>query len=296
MARAIRELKLSGVFASAITPHRSNSPEADFSASLDLLDFLAQAGVSAISLLDPIGEFFDYSLEDRQRLVYLGVKRSRVPLIANVSHSTLSGALHLADEAISSGADGLMIMPPYFYRYTQREVAEFLRQFAGETSDAVPILLLHAPQHASGIEPDTVSSLMQSGRFAGIIDASGEWSNLETLLTRREKFAVICGDDRLAARALQSGADALLSAAAGAVPELVVAIVRGNAALLPMLEEFLAWMEKFPVPVVIKRAVELRGQKSGGPFIPLAEETCRALDDFSVWFKSWLPAITKGIR
>lgn len=292
MARAIRELKLSGVFASAITPHRKDTPEADFSGSLDLLDFLAEAGVSAISLLDPIGEFFDYSLEDRQRLVYLGVKRSRVPLIANVSHATLSGALHLADEAISSGADGLMIMPPHFFRYRQPEVAEFLRQFAAETSDAVPILLLHAPQYASGIEPDTVTTLMQTGRFAGIIDASGDRRNLEILLERRRGFAVICGDDHL----LQTGADAILSAAAGAIPELVVAIARGNSALIPMLEEFLAWAEKLPTPLAIKRAVEIRGQKSGGSFIPLSEETCRSLEDFSAWFKSWLPAMKKGIR
>lgn len=292
MARAIRELKLSGVFASAITPHRKDTPEADFSGSLDLLDFLAEAGVSAISLLDPIGEFFDYSLEDRQRLVYLGVKRSRVPLIANVSHATLSGALQLADEAISSGADGLMIMPPHFFRYRQPEVAEFLRQFAAETSDAVPILLLHAPQYASGIEPDTVMAMMQTGRFAGIIDASGDRRNLETLLERRRGFAVICGDDRLH----HTGADAILSAAAGAVPELVVAIARGNQTLIPMLEEFLAWTEKLPTPLAIKRAVEIRGQKSGGSFVPLSEETCRSLEDFSAWFKNWLPAMKKGIR
>jgi dihydrodipicolinate synthase/N-acetylneuraminate lyase len=293
MARAIRELKLSGVFASAITPHRKDTPEADFSGSLDLLDFLAEGGISAISMLDPVGKFFDYSFEDRQRLVYLGVKRSRVPLIANASHPTLSGALHLADEAISSGADGLMIMPPYFFRYTQQEVAEFLRQFAAETTDAVPILLLHAPQYASGIEPDTVQTLMQSGRFAAVIDASGDWANFESLLARRSGFAVICGHDRLAVRALEAGADAILSAAAGAIPELVVAIARGNPGLAPMLEEFLAWTDKLPIPLAIKRAVEIRGQKSGGSFVPLPEATCRALEEFSAWFKAWFPTMKK---
>jgi dihydrodipicolinate synthase/N-acetylneuraminate lyase len=296
MARTPRELKLSGVFASAITPHRANTPEADFSGSLDLLDFLAEGGVSGISILDPVGEFFDYSLEDRQRLVYLGVKRSRVPLIADVSHSTLSGAVHLADEAVSSGADGLLIMPPYFFRYGQAELAEFLCQFAEETSDAVPILLHNQPQHASGLETDTIARLAKTGRFAGIVDSSGDRAFFEQLLALKPGFAVLCGDDRLALEALRAGANALVSPAAGAVPELVVALACGKASAVPLLGEFLTWVERFPAPAGIKRAVELRGQKSGGSFIPLAPETARALDEFSAWFKAWLPNMKKVIR
>src|SRR5580658_897434 len=119
MARAGRQIELTGVFASAITPHRAGNPEADFSGALDLFDFLAGAGVKGISLFGSTGEFLDYSFPERQRLVYLGIKRSRVPLIAGVSHSTLTGAVQLADEAVSSGADALLLMPPFFYRYAQ---------------------------------------------------------------------------------------------------------------------------------------------------------------------------------
>jgi 4-hydroxy-tetrahydrodipicolinate synthase len=300
MARTPRELKLSGVFASAITPHRASTPDADFSGSLDLLDFLAAAGVAGISLLDATGEFFDYSLSDRQRLVYLGVKRSRVPLIANVSHSTLSGAVHLADEAIGSGVDGLMIMPPYFFRYNQAELAEFFRQFADETGDAVPILLQHHPQSTSALEPETVAELMRTGRFAGIVDSSGDWQCFEQLLALKSSgFAVLCGADRLAVQALKAGANALVSPCASAIPELLVAIARGKqplGALGTKLDEFIAWIERFPGPAGIKRAVELRGQKSGGSFVPLAPDTGRALDEFSSWFRTWLPVMKETIR
>src|SRR5690348_15042433 len=133
MARAPRQLPLSGVFASAITPHRDNSQDPDFSGSLDLLDFLATAGVNAICLFGAAGEFLNYGFSERQRLVYLGVKRSRVPLLAGVSHSTLAGALQLAAEAVTSGADGLLLMPPYFFPYPQPEIEEFYMEFARET-------------------------------------------------------------------------------------------------------------------------------------------------------------------
>src|SRR6202012_4932016 len=111
MARAARQLELAGVFASAITPRRKDSQDPDFSGLLDLLDFLAAGGAKAICVFSATGEFIDYSFAERQRLVHLAVKRSRVPLIADVSHSTLAGALQLADEAIASGADGLIVMP-----------------------------------------------------------------------------------------------------------------------------------------------------------------------------------------
>src|ERR1700692_4161924 len=106
MARAARHLELAGVFASAITPRRPDSQDPDFSGLLDLLDFLADGGVTGICLLGPTGDFLIYSFSERQRLVYLAAKRSRVPLMVGVSHSTLAGALQLADEAIASGADG----------------------------------------------------------------------------------------------------------------------------------------------------------------------------------------------
>ena len=104
MARAARQIRLSGIFPAAITPHHPKTREADYSGALELIDFLAAAGVDGICLFGSTGEFINYSFAERHRLLSLAVKRSRVPLIAGVSHSTLSGALQLADDAISAGA------------------------------------------------------------------------------------------------------------------------------------------------------------------------------------------------
>ena len=127
------------MFAAAITPHRAGVEGPDFSALLDLVDFLAAAGVRGVCLLGTTGEFLDYSFDERQRLVYLAVKRSRVPIIAGVSHSTLAGAIQIAGEATAAGAEGLLLAPPYYFRYGQREIEEFYTQFARETGDTVPI-------------------------------------------------------------------------------------------------------------------------------------------------------------
>ena len=301
MPRAGRQLELNGVIASAITPHRGSSPEADFSGSMDLLDFLAAAGVRGVSLFGSTGEFFNYSFPERQRIVYLGAKRSRVPLIAGVSHSTLVGAVQLADEAVSSGADGLLLMPPYFYRYSQAEIEEFYMRFAHETGGAVPVLLHNQPAFTSALEIDTVRRLADTGRFAGIEDCGADPGFLNQLLDlkRGRPFAVLAGNERIAAHALRGGADALISCCACAIPELVVALAAAIAAndhpradhLNDRLLEFVSWTEQFPAPVAIKRAVALRKQKSGADLIPLAPATAQRLEEFSKWFVKWQAAL-----
>lgn len=297
MARAARQIELRGVFASAVTPRHKNSQEADFSAALDLLDFLSDGGVQGICLFGATGEFLDYSFMERQRVVYLGIKRSRVPIIVGVSHPTLAGAIQLADEAVSSGADALILMPPPFYPYSQCEIEEFYRQFARETSDAVPILLHNLPQCTSKLEIDTVRGLIDTGRFAGIKDSSGDWDHFAQLvaLKRERPFALFGGADRFADRALREGADGVISASACAVPELVVALARSGSSgsEAARLLEFVEWVNRFPFPVAIKRAVELRGQKAGPPLVPLAPDNQRALDEFAKWFTAWLPLAKK---
>jgi 4-hydroxy-tetrahydrodipicolinate synthase len=301
MRRAARQLKLAGVFAAAVTPNRPGSLDADFSALLDLLDFLADGGVDGICLMGSTGEFVNFSLPDRQRLVYLSAKRSHVPLLAGVGHSTLSGALQLADEAIAGGADGLLLLPQYFFNYRQREIEEFYRQFACETGDAVPIMLYNIPQFTSNIELETARRLIDTGLFAGIKDSSGDWEYFEQLLAmkRDRPFALFAGHDRIALRALRAGADGVLSGCACAIPEIVVALEKAVTAGDPeraevmnaRLIEFVDWIEKFPTPMGIKRAVELRGQKAGTPGIPLPAETAQAMEAFSIWFKGLMKSL-----
>src|ERR1035438_3710462 len=87
--------------------HRFVVGEPDIGATLELIDFLCAAGVQGIALLGSTGEFVNLNFDDRVRLVYLAVKRSRVPVLAGVSHSTLDGALALGREASAAGAAGL---------------------------------------------------------------------------------------------------------------------------------------------------------------------------------------------
>ncbi len=295
--------QFTGVFAAAVTPHRREGYEADFAAMLELVDFLGRNGVQGICLLGATGEFINVKLAERIRLVHLAVKRSRVPIIAGVSHSTLDGALELADEAMSSGAVGLLVMPPYFFHYSQDEVIEFCLQFAGSVPKSTPILLYNIPQFTTGFSIETARTLLGTGRFVGIKDSSGDWDYFQKLRTFRDEcdFALMVGNDSLFTRAKAEGADGVISGVACAVPELLVALNRAiceNAtervqALERKLQEFISWIDRFPAPVGIKVATTARGIKVGPLAVPLAKENAARLEEFKKWFPQWLPSVLK---
>lgn len=292
----------SGVYAAAVTPRREG-PEIDLAAAFELIDFLCRAGVSGIALMGSTGEFPHFSLEERSRLVSLSVKRSRVPVLAGVGHSTFDGALVLAREAAQAGAAGVLLMPPYFFRYGQGDIKRFYTRFAEQLKGAIPILLYNIPQFTSPIACETAIELLATGEFAGIKDSSGNWEDLDRLSAAREKnpFTLLVGHDALFTRARMAGADGIVSGVASAVPELLVAldraIGRGEVERAQMLDcrlqEFLGWIDLAPAPVAIREASALRGLRVGEPASPPGPETRRKLDEFAEWFLRWLPAVQK---
>jgi dihydrodipicolinate synthase/N-acetylneuraminate lyase len=290
-----------GVYAAALTPHRREGHEADFAAMLELVDFLGKAGVKGVCLLGATGEFLNIKYTDRVRLVHLAVKRSRVPVLVGVSHSTLDGALELASEAISSGAAGLLLMPPYFFRYEQADILEFYLQFSKDIGRATPIFLYNIPAFTNAIEFDTARQLLATGRFAGIKDSSGDLGYFSRLLELRAElgFTLFAGHDRIFTQVRQAGADGVISGPACAVPELLVAldraVVASDRAKIDLLDcklrEFLDWIERFPVPVGVKTAATARKLKTGPLAVPLSPEKTAMLEEFQRWFKPWLETL-----
>jgi dihydrodipicolinate synthase/N-acetylneuraminate lyase len=295
---------ISGIYVACVTPHRqADGYEADVGALLEMLDFLAGAGVNGVALLGSTGEFLHLTFDDRVRLVQLAVKRSRVPVLVGVGHSTLDAAIELGREAVSAGAAGLLLMPPYFFRYSQEDIHEFYLQFAAAVGPAARILLYNVPFFTNEIAIETATSLLATGLFAGIKDSSGQYAYFERLhaVSKEKPFTLLVGNDRIYTRARQAGADGVVSGVACAVPELLVALdraIRKNLAaeverLDARLQEFIGWHDRFPTPVAIKTAVLERGLKVGPLAMPLAPTSQKCLEEFRAWFKGWLPAVRR---
>ncbi len=296
----------SRVLAALITPRRTGEIEADLGVLFELLDFVSARGAGGIALYGSTGEFLHYPLDERARVAGLCVKRSRVPVLVNVSHSTFEGTILLAESAAGSGAAGMLVMPPYYYRYDQEDVEAYFMAIAGAIAKWGALYLYNIPAFTTPIHAATSARLLRTGLFAGIKDSSGNWDDLEILLRAREglSFEVFTGNDRIYARALAAGASGIVSGVACAIPELLVAI-EGAAArsdsgkieiLNGRLQEFIDRIERLPAPVGIREAAALRGIKPGPHAAPLGETALKNLFEFREWFVAWLPTVLEECR
>lgn len=231
----------------------------------------------------------------------LAIKRSRVPVTVNVSHSSLEGALALAREALSQGAAALLLMPPYFFPYGQPDIQEFYLRFARAAGSRIPVLLYNIPAFTSPIHFDTLAPLLATGMYAGIKDSSGSLEGFRRMKTlhAQSPFTLLIGADGIFTRAREEGADGTISGVASALPELLVGLEKAISSgatqkrdkLDARLQELIVWIARFPFPCAIKEAVNLRGLKTGPHASPPSPETERTLGEFREWFRGWLPEV-----
>jgi dihydrodipicolinate synthase/N-acetylneuraminate lyase len=301
MATSNQPPRASGVYAALPTPRQADSVEADAAVLLDYLDAIVQAGVDGLVLFGSTGEFVHFDPGERSRVVSLAIRRSRVPVLVNVSHSTLPGAIELARDAVHAGASGLLLMPPFFYCYTAQQISAFYDAFVEELNGIAPLYLYNLPMYSNAIPADVADRLLSSGAFAGIKDSTVDWNAFEplTALRARSDFSLVVGNEVLYLRGRRAGADGIVSGVAAALPELLVAMegaIRESdfdraGRFNDYLQEFVAWVNKFPATLAIKQAAAARGWPVAQFATPLDEATRQELAAFQRWLDDWLDGV-----
>jgi 4-hydroxy-tetrahydrodipicolinate synthase len=287
----------------AVSPRRSQEYSIDLGATLELIDFLGESGLDGITLLGSTGEFVHFALDDRRHMVNFAAKRSRVPLLVNVSHSTLDGAVELAREAARAGVAGVLVMPPYYFTYDQESIRSFFLTFASQAPTGLPIYLYNIPSCTNLLAASTATELLATGQFAGIKDSGGTLEYLAALVeqSKRAPFTIFSGSEPIYVQSRCAGANGAISGCASAIPEVMVAleraILKGDeqraAQIHARVMEFIAAIVVFPMPVGIKEALKLRKLKAGVHASPLGPEGDRKLAAFGNWFRAWLPEVLR---
>ncbi|HXE14704.1 MAG TPA: dihydrodipicolinate synthase family protein [Bryobacteraceae bacterium] len=296
-----------GVYAALATPLRKSAIEPDTAAFLDYVDVVARTGVNGLVLFGATGEFIHFDAASRAHTLNLVLKRSRLPVLVNVSHSTLGGALELAEDAIDAGASGVLVMAPYFYRYADDDLEEFFQVFARGIDRGAPIYLYNLPQFGNGLSVALATRLLDSGMFAGIKDSSRDWDLFQALRSLRDHrdFRLLAGNERIYLRQqFAGGVDGIVSGVSAALPELVLAITRAVFAqdaklaerLDGQLQHFLDRIEQFPTPLGIKQTAAARGWLAGNFAMPLSREAAARLEQFSDWLKEWIPHVLNDCK
>jgi 4-hydroxy-tetrahydrodipicolinate synthase len=286
---------ITGILPAAITPRRDDSVEIDLARGLEVIDFLVDRGVDGITLLGSTGEFPHFTPEDRVRFAAMAIPRSRVPVVVNATHSTLDGAVAIALGSIEAGAAGVLVMPPYYFRYSQESIRAFCLAFAERVE--APVYLYNIPQFNNGFEIETSLSLLATGAFAGIKDSSGHWENFVKL--HATGLPVLVGADTMYSRAARAGTAGSISGTAAVLPELMLAIDRrtraggDTSALDQKLADFQERAMNFPFPIAFREALAIRGVNPGPHASPLGPDESKRMDEFRGWFRECLPDLSR---
>ena len=287
-----------GVLPAALTPRRADSVSIDTAAALELIDFLESHGVDGIALLGSTGEFLHFAIEDRIQFADKAIRRAHVPVLVNASHSTLDGAIEIGQAAVASGAAGVLLMPPYYYRYTQDSVRAFALEFADQVD--APAYLYNIGQFTTELKLETSLDLLSTGAFAGIKDSYGGWDDF--LALQKTGRAVFTGSDKMYAQVARSGGAGTISGTASVIPELLVALDRraraaqDTTALETLVREFLDRAMSFPFPIAFREAAQIRGLKMGPAASPIGKSECAALEEFREWFRGWMDSLREATK
>ncbi len=187
------------------------------------------AGVEAVVVLGTTGENPTVTADERQRLVELCVAHvaGRVPVVVGSGTNDTAQSVAFSRAAADAGADGLLVVSPYYNKPTPAGLVAHVSAIADATD--CPVIFYNVPgRTGQNVRADTQLALADAvPSVVGTKEASGDLNQIADILAGRpEGFAVYSGDDDLALPTIALGADGLISVCANAVPGATAELVR----------------------------------------------------------------------
>ncbi len=272
----MRKPVFTGTGTAIVTPFAADG-SVDTAALLRLIDMQVEGGVEAIIPCGSTGEGATLSTEEKCEVIRLTVERvaGRVPVIAGTGSNSTHATIQLTKRAKELGADGVLLVCPYYNKPTQQGLFEHHRAIA-EAVD-IPQILYNVPgRTATNMLPETQLRIAeQCGNVVATKEASANLEQISEIINSApEGFAVLSGDDSLALPVIACGGQGTIAVISNYMPrefgDLVRAALAGDfatarslqARLLPLMQ--LNFIESNPGPV--KAVLAMKG---------LIEETYR---------------------
>jgi len=245
-----------------------------------LVEFHVANGTDGIVPCGTTGESatLDYEEHDRAIAVCVRASRKRIPVIAGTGSNSTQEAIVMSRHAEKNGADGLLLVAPYYNRPTQQGL--YLHFKAVAESVGLPIVLYNiASRTGVNIEPETTARLVKDCKnIVGMKEASGSLDQMaRTKFLCGEKLTLLSGDDSLTLPLLAIGGEGVISVVANIIPKDVKAMVTAFAQgdlkearrlhykMLPLVKAM--FIETNPIPV--KTAMGLMGLCEPGLRLPM---------------------------
>lgn len=216
---------LTGIIPPIITPLRDRD-QLDIAGLERLVEHVLAGGVSGLFVLGTTGEGSNLSYRLRHEIVSRVCRQvnGRVPVLVGITDTAFVQSVELARHAANSGADALVVAPPYYPPEGQPELQEYLDHLVCQLP--LPVYLYNLPLLAKiSFELDTVRRAMDEPRIVGLKDSSGSmvyFHRVARLLPRRPDWSLFIGPEELLVDAVFAGGHGGVSGGANLFPRLYV--------------------------------------------------------------------------
>jgi len=257
-----------GCMTALITPFAGG--DVDHRALADLIEAQIAGGVHGVVPCGSTGEAATLTHDEHIAIVREVVRlvRGRVPVIAGTGSNSTAEAIRLTRAAEEAGADGALLMSPYYNKPTQEGIYRHYAAVADATK--LPLIVYNIPgRTASNIAAETMGRLSRVPNIVGVKEASGSLAHvLEVIQASGPDFAVYSGDDILTLPIMAAGGKGVIAVTANLVPRdfatLAEALLAGDLErgrtlmrrLLPLVQA--TSLEVNPLPV--KTALAMMGR------------------------------------
>jgi 4-hydroxy-tetrahydrodipicolinate synthase len=269
-----------GSFVALVTPFKNG--KVDEQRMVDLVEWHIKSGTHGIVPCGTTGESATLSHEEHTHVVKLVVNtvKKRIPVVAGTGSNSTAEAIRLTREAQEVGADGALMISPYYNRPTQEGIYQHYKAVA-QAVPGFPIIFYNIPgRTGSNIEPSTMARMAEIDNIVGVKEATGSIDQVINIrLACGEKLAVLSGEDSLIFSMMSLGGKGVISTVANVAPRETAELANAGLAkhwekaaqlqlqLIPLIRAL--FIETNPIPV--KTALALMGKCESELRLPMVQ-------------------------
>lgn len=271
-----------GAGVAIITPMNADG-SVNYDEFAKFIDFQIENGTDAIIVCGTTGESATLSEEEHVKVCKFCIDqvKGRIPVIAGTGSNSTQTAMELSSEVASYGADGLLVVTPYYNKSTQNGLYRHYAKVA-ESVHGTPIIMYNVPSRTgTNILPATAAKIVAGvDNVVGIKEASGDIGQVVDLMTQTDgKIDLYSGNDDQVVPLLAMGGIGVISVVSNIAPKAVHDMCRtffdgdieGAAKLQRDTHELFKALFSEVNPIPVKKAVELLGFQAGPLRMPLTE-------------------------
>ena len=270
-----------GAGVALVTPFKANG-DVNYDKLEEILEEQIAGGTDAIVICGTTGEASTMSPEEHLSVIKYGceVVKGRIPVVAGTGSNCTREAVYMSQKAEEAGADGVLLVTPYYNKATQNGLIAHFTTIAEAIK--IPALLYHIPGRTGvTMKPETIVSLCKNvPNIVGVKEASGNFSSIATMMNMADGcIDVYSGNDDQIVPLLSMGGKGVISVLSNVAPKQTHDIcqkffdgdVKGSLQMqldaIPLISALFS--EVNPIPV--KAALNLMGKEVGPLRLPLTE-------------------------